>query len=1138
MAKSTKNTDKIKTIKEDIINVDYSDEMRTSYLDYSMSVITDRAIPDVRDGLKPVHRRILYGMKELGLKHNLPYKKSARIVGEVMGKYHPHGDCLDESTRVFMLDGTIKTIKELYEIGKPQWVLSLDEQQNKIIPAIAEDFRIGQYATKLFTIEFINGYKITVTNNHPFRLTNGQWIKAEEIKSGMILDYALIEEENGYLTIASPLNTDSRAKELLHNIVANETGILKKDVVHHIDRNPHNNTPENLTGMSKAEHAFEHKDYEKGLELGRKSMFGENGKYVEITKKKNSELAKAINKHRPIIIARHAMNTLRERNIALTEENYESLRGEIYNLTKIRTLIDKKYIDSFDDFVEKIINGYEFWDIDISFKENAESAERKRAEWKPNIMTLVPVVGTAERSDYNSKLSRNEIKRTDGKVAAIAKYFNDEEYYDFVSSHLPIVKEVIVTEIGEPIPMYDFTVNGYHNMLLCASENIKTLVVAHNSSIYDAMAHMAQDWCYIYPLVDGHGNFGSIEGDEQAASRYTEAKLSKIAEELYLQDLEKGVVEFVPNFDDNEKEPVILPVKIPNLLISGTEGIAVGMASKMPTHNLGEVVDGVIAVLDNPKITTKELLKYIKGPDFATGGIIANAKDLISIYETGAGKIRVRGKVTTETLSNGRVNIVITEIPYTMIGAIDKFMDAVAALVHTRATQDITDIKNFSGKEGIRIVIETKKGANIDRVINMLYKKAKLEDVFGYNAMAISNGLPKQFSLIEIIKEFNEFNSINYTKRYQYLLEKENIAREVKEGLVRAIDCVDLIIEILRGSKKVADAKECLMHGKTDNITFKTKTTEKQASKLNFTERQTDAILEMKMQRLIGLEILTLQKELAQHIKNINEYSALLNSKVKMKNRIKNDLLEIKAKYALPRKTKLLNEDEVVIEKDEIVEEDMYVVIDKFGYTKAFDKATYERNIDMISSFKHCVEMKNTDKLCIFTDTGKCHFVKGTEIPFGKFKDKGSMLDSISNYASSENILLLAPFSAIEKSKMFFGDANGMVKIVEGSEFVATKRTVDSTKKSDVKLVAVNIINKETDVSMKTNNGMYIRFKLSEVSEMKKASVGVRGIKLKDGDTVTDIVIGVGKDTIGDVVFTSIKLTKCDGVGTKKSLTS
>jgi len=750
MAKSTKNTDKIKTIKEDIINVDYSDEMRTSYLDYSMSVITDRAIPDVRDGLKPVHRRILYGMKELGLKHNLPYKKSARIVGEVMGKYHPHGD----------------------------------------------------------------------------------------------------------------------------------------------------------------------------------------------------------------------------------------------------------------------------------------------------------------------------------------------------------------------------------------------------SSIYDAMAHMAQDWCYIYPLVDGHGNFGSIEGDEQAASRYTEAKLSRIAEELYLQDLEKGVVEFVPNFDDNEKEPVILPVKIPNLLISGTEGIAVGMASKMPTHNLGEVVDGVIAVLDNPKITTKELLKYIKGPDFATGGIIANAKDLVSIYETGAGKIRVRGKVTTETLSNGRVNIVITEIPYTMIGAIDKFMDAVAALVHTRATQDITDIKNFSGKEGIRIVIETKKGANIDRVISMLYKKAKLEDVFGYNAMAISNGLPKQFSLIEIIKEFNEFNSINYTKRYQYLLEKENIAREVKEGLVRAIDCVDLIIEVLRGAKKVADAKECLMHGKTDNITFKTKTAEKQASKLNFTERQTDAILEMKMQRLIGLEILTLQKELAQHIKNINEYSALLNSKVKMKNRIKNDLLEIKAKYALPRKTKLLNEDEVVIEKDKIVEEDMYVVIDKFGYTKALDKATYERNIDMISSFKYCVEMKNTDKLCIFTDTGKCHFVKGTEIPFGKFKDKGSMLDSISNYASSENILLLAPFSAIEKSKMFFGDANGMVKIVEGSEFVATKRTVDSTKKSDVKLVAVNIINKETDVSMKTNNGMYIRFKLSEVSEMKKASVGVRGIKLKNGDTVTDVVIGVGKDTIGDVVFTSIKLTKRDGVGTKKSLTS
>lgn len=655
-----------------------------------------------------------------------------------------------------------------------------------------------------------------------------------------------------------------------------------------------------------------------------------------------------------------------------------------------------------------------------------------------------------------------------------------------------------------------------------------------DSSIYDAMVHMAQDWYYIYPLVDGHGNFGSVEGDEQAASRYTEARLSKIAEELYLQDLEKGIVPFVPNFDDSEKEPSVLPVKVPNLLVSGTEGIAVGMASKMPTHNLGEVIDAVMAVMDKPNITTKELVKYLKGPDFATGGVIANANELARIYEEGSGKIRVRGTLHTETQSNGKTNIVITEIPQTMIGGIDKFLDNIATLVHTRQLPDVTDIKNLSGKEGIYIIVETKKDTNVEKVINILYKKAKLEDVFAYNAMAIHNGVPKQFSLKEIIQIFNEFNTENYKSKYQYLLEKENKAKEIKEGLVKAIDCVDLIIEILRGATKVADAKDCLVNGNTSRISFKTKASEKKAKTLHFTELQADAILEMKMQRLVGLELLSLQKELQQHTKNVTEYSALLNSSVKMKNRIKKDLLTIKETYALPRKTRLSNEAEVTVEKEAIAEEDLFVLIDKFGYVKALDRATYERNADSLSAFKYVLEMKNTDKLCLFTDNGKCHFIKGFDIPICKFKDKGTVLEKISNYVSSEDILLITPFTNIEQKKLFFGDANGMVKIVDGSEFVASKRTVDSTKKSDVPLLCVAPVGKETDVAMKTQGGMYIRFKISEVSEMKKASVGVRGIRLKAGDTVTHISIGVGKTTVDDVLFSSIRLTKRDGVGTKK----
>ena len=656
-----------------------------------------------------------------------------------------------------------------------------------------------------------------------------------------------------------------------------------------------------------------------------------------------------------------------------------------------------------------------------------------------------------------------------------------------------------------------------------------------DASIYDAMVHMAQDWCYIYPLVNGHGNFGSIEGDEQAASRYTEAKLSEIADELYLKDLEKGVVEFVKNFDDNEIEPTVLPVKIPNILLNGTEGIAVGMASKIPTHNFGEIVDALICVMDNPKVKDDDLCKIIKGPDFATGGIIANAKELPEIYKTGSGKIRVRGKATIENAGTNKKNIVITEIPYTMIGSIDKFMESVANLVHTKATQEIQDIKNFSGKEGIKIVIELKKDANAENVLNLIYKKAKLEDVYGYNAMVIVDGAPKQVSLKEILMIFSQFNRENYIKKYTYLLEKEMKQREIKEGLLKAIDCIDTIIEVLRGAKKVIDAKECLMIGKIDNIIFKTKTAERQAKKLHFTEIQTNAILEMRLQRLVGLELNTLEKEFKEHEKNIAEYSGLLKSDVKMKNRIKKDLLEIKTKYNKPRRTKITNENEIEIKKETFKEENITVLIDKFGYTKAIDEVTKERNEESLSEYKYCINMKNSDKICFFTDTGKCHFIKGIDIPVGKIKARGVMMNSLTHYSSDENILFVDTWENIKKKEFIFVNDEGMGKIVDGIEFEATKKSIDATKKSESKLVYVKTLQKESDIVLKTKNNMYIRFKLSEISKMKKTSVGVRCIKLKDDDIVVEVETGVPRDKIGEIDFSSIKLTKRDGCGTKKS---
>ena len=396
-----------------------------------------------------------------------------------------------------------------------------------------------------------------------------------------------------------------------------------------------------------------------------------------------------------------------------------------------------------------------------------------------------------------------------------------------------------------------------------------------DSSIYEALVVMEQDFKKGMPLVDGHGNFGSIEGDGAAAMRYTEAKLQKFTQDVYLADMDKNVVDFQPNFDETEKEPVVLPVRIPNLLINGAEGIAVGMTTSIPPHNLSEVVDGVKAYMDNPEITTEELMEYVKGPDFPTGGIVVNQKELKNIYETGSGKMKLRGKVHFEKAKkrSERDKLVITEIPYTMIGAnISKFISDVVSLIENKTTSDIIDVSNESSKEGIRIVLELRRNADAERLENLLYKKTRLEDTFGVNMLAIANGKPELLSLKDIISHHTKFHYEVLTRKYETLLKKELEQKEIKEGLIKACDIIDLIIEILRGSKSLKDAKSCLINGDTENITFKTQKSKKEASKLCFTEKQASAILEMRLYRLIGLEIMALQEEYAEILKKIGFY--------------------------------------------------------------------------------------------------------------------------------------------------------------------------------------------------------------------------------------------------------------------------
>lgn len=664
-----------------------------------------------------------------------------------------------------------------------------------------------------------------------------------------------------------------------------------------------------------------------------------------------------------------------------------------------------------------------------------------------------------------------------------------------------------------------------------------------DSSIYEALVVMAQEFKKGMILVDGHGNFGSIEGDGAAAMRYTEARLAKLTQEVYLADLDKDVVDFVPNFDETEKEPEVLPVRIPNLLINGAEGIAVGMATSIPTHNLGEVVDAVKAYMKNNQITTKQLMKYIKGPDFPTGGIVVNKDDLLQIYENGTGKIKIRGKVEVEEMKGGKKRLVISEIPYTMIGSgIGKFLNDVATLVETKKTNDIVDISNQSSKEGIRIVLDLRKDADVENLKNMLYKKTRLEDTFGVNMLAVADGKPETMGLKRIIEHHVDFQFDLATRKYKNLLAKELDRKEIQEGLIKACDVIDLIIEILRGSKSIKDAKACLTEGNTENIKFKSKISEKMAALLRFTERQATAILEMRLYKLIGLEIEALQKEHEETLKNIARYEDILNNYDSMADVIITELEGYKKTYGRKRRTMIENAEEAVFEENKIEEQEVVVLMDRFGYTRAVDTATYERNKEAADSEnKYVISCLNTGKICIFTNTGKMHQVKVLDIPFGKFRDKGTPIDNISNYTSAdENIIYICEEEQFRFAKLLFATKQGMIKKVDGSEFQVSKRTIAATKlQDDDELVSVQVINEVQNVVLQTENGYFLRFLPEEVAEKKKTAIGVRGIKLQKNDVLESVYLfEEGTETKvpykeKEVTLNRLKLAKRDGTGTK-----
>lgn len=628
-----------------------------------------------------------------------------------------------------------------------------------------------------------------------------------------------------------------------------------------------------------------------------------------------------------------------------------------------------------------------------------------------------------------------------------------------------------------------------------------------DSSIYGTLVNMTQDWKNNICLVDGHGNFGSIDGDGAAAMRYTEARLSQMGQ-FMLEDINKRIVPYKDNFDATEKEPCVLPSKFPQLFVNGCDGLAVGMRTYIPTHNLGELIDATILLIQKPKSTIDDLMKFVKGPDYPTGGTIINKKDLKSLYETGNGKVVIRGKTKIESLSGGRNNLVITEIPYTSSGNKMALVTSIINLMKENKLNEVADVRDESSDD-IRIVLEIKKGQNIDNVLNKLYKKTKLQDSENCNFLVIVDEvIPKVVNLKEYLQNFIEFQEEITTNKYELLLEKATSRLEIVEGLLIANDMVDPIIETIRYAKNISTAKKCLMTGDITDISYKLKKNETLAKKFSFTEAQASVILDMRLAKLNNLEINAFEKEKNELLKKISSYEKILKSKTLLDKEIIKYLTEIKDKFATKRKTNIItSEANIVLEEETPIEEDVKVLIDRFGYLKVVDTVSVNRSSeDTLNTFKHNILIKSTDKLAILTNLGNIYQLKINDLPRLKMKDKGQPIDVLCGFKENEEILLIKPMNEITNSKVLFVFDDGYVKNVEGKEYITRQKQTVATKLYNNNIYSIfNYTNEKTLKVVSSKKTYEIDLQNQELH--KKSVKGSKLIKLKTNETIKETSI-------------------------------
>ncbi|MBN2197802.1 DNA gyrase subunit A [Candidatus Wolfebacteria bacterium] len=1087
-----------------------TEELRDSYLSYAMSVIVSRALPDVRDGLKPVQRRILWTMWEEGLFHNAKFRKSATVVGSCLGRYHPHGDsavydamvrmaqdfslryplvqgqgnfgCFTKDTKVKLTDGRDLSFKELIKEdkqGKKNYTYTINKSGLINIAEIIKP-RLTIKKADLIKIFLDNGEVIKCTPNHRFMLKNGNYKEASLLtpEDSLMPLYAKFSEKTdklkreGYLLIHQnktgqwiPAHHLADNYNLTQKIYEKNAGRVR----HHKDFNKLNNNPNNILKVHWGEHwkihyknaSQQHQNpiYRAKLEQGRNNYWSDKKNRI----KKAEEMSKR--------------NLENWRNPEYREKMRKILSESTKQYIFIHPEKRKEFSERATQTLKRLWQNPKYRKL---FSEKIVKANKNRITNQTGKVKFLKICEEVMRSNtILNEQNYEKIRRKKYTYGAatlwktgVSKYFNNNP--DLIRQTLYGNHRIIkIQKVQKKEDVYDLTIPKTHNFALAAG------VFVHNS----------------------------IDGDAAAAMRYSEAKLSKISEEI-LFDIEKETVDWRQNYDDSRKEPTLLPAKLPNLLLNGTMGIAVGMATSIPPHNLNEVIDALIYLIENSKATTEDLMEFIQGPDFPTGGIIYDKKAIVNAYVSGKGAITCRAKAEIEERKAGQFNIVITEIPYQVNKA--ELITKIAGLVQDKKIEGVRDLRDESDKDGLRIMIELKNDVNPQKILNRLYQYTDLQKNFNLNMIAlVSNGLqPQLLSLKEILAAHLEHRQLIVERRAKFELKKAQERAHILEGLSKALSSIDEIISTIKKSKDRQEAQQNLI------------------KKFKFTEIQASAILEMKLQTLAGLEREKIENELKEKKKLINELQSLLKSPQKILKLIKEEFLELKKSYGDERRTKVIVSGlKEFKEEDLIPQEEVIITLSQSGYIKKAvptiirsqkrgGKGILGSEIGDEDFISHFISADTHDNILFFTDKGRAFQTKVYEIPSASRTAKGKIIQNFLEIPSDEKVSAIISYSGnknkeLNENYLVMATKNGIIKKTILKDFTNVRRSgliaIKLQKNDELKWVKMSA--GKDEIILATVQGQAIRFKETQLRAMGRTATGVKAIKLKKGDFVAGLDI-------------------------------